>query len=488
MKSVHKIIQTEKEIDTLIQYCKQTGYCSMDFETTGVCFYLPSEYPTSISISFQPGSSYIIPLGHPESPFIKTYPQILKKLGKQLIEDKDVIKIGWNLKFEYKWLFNYGIKFRGRVFDAMLMKHLLDEERPHDLKSMVTKYLPEFGGYEDAVKGKKHNEMPLEVSAKYNGLDSDLTLRLALWFEGKLLGMPKLYRLYRNLVCIALRTVTNMEWHGTLVDEKLLDELIIKYQALSKSEEKKLRNHKLLRRFEKWLIEERKEKYIESLSNESKIAKIQAGEFTTKKELKIIEPVNFSSPKQMAEFFFSSPMGLELDPIKTNDSGSFSTDEETLKKLALKEEDGGFINALLEFRGLEKLTSTYLVNVKAELYEGKRYPGYLIHGTKTGRYCIGGETILPCNIGDIRIKDICPNREALQILQEEIKILTPTGKYQKILTSINKGKEEMFRVELENGKTIDCTMNHQFLTPLGWKTLREINNQNLEIFYDERNP
>lgn len=490
MRSIYKIVTKEFEIDQLIKYCKQTGYCSFDFETTSTEFYLPSEFLVSISISFQPGSAWFIPLNHPESPFVEKVNKIMKKLGKELFQDKDIVKVGWNLKFEYKWLFNYGIKFRGRVFDAMLLKHLLDEEKPNDLKSMVTKYLPEYAGYESTTKNQKMFNLPLDTLARYNTLDSDLTLRLFIWFEGKALNLTRIYKLYRNLVCMALRVITNSEWHGTLIDTELLAQLLIKYRDLITETEKNLRKHKALMRFEKWLIQDRKEKLIEKLEQEyedtqdknkeerikAKIAKIRAGEYTNKKELAILEPVNFSSPKQMVDFFFTSPQGLELEPIAYSDGGQPSTDEATLIALAKQEEDGGFIANLLKFRELEKLNSTYVEGINNRLYNGKIYPGYLIHGTVTGRFCISDKGILETNHGNISIREFCPSEEGSVAIIKDTKVLTHTGEYQYIVGGHNKGVEEMYEVCLEDGKKIECTLNHIFLTNHGWVPLQEIMN------------
>lgn len=55
------------------------------------------------------------------------------------------------------------------------------------------------------------------------------------------------------------------------------------------------------------------------------------------------------------------------------------------------------------------------------------------------------------NIGDIKIGD---------------KILTPNG-YKKVLNKYDHGVQEIFRVTLENGNTIECTMGHKFLVKDG---------------------
>ena len=65
------------------------------------------------------------------------------------------------------------------------------------------------------------------------------------------------------------------------------------------------------------------------------------------------QPFNLNSPKQLGEIFFEK---LKLPVVKKTPSGSPSTDEEVLQKLA---EDYPLPKVLLEYRSLSKLKSTY---------------------------------------------------------------------------------------------------------------------------------
>ena len=57
-----------------------------------------------------------------------------------------------------------------------------------------------------------------------------------------------------------------------------------------------------------------------------------------------------------------------------------------------------------------------------------------------------------------------------------LSVRTHTGEYQPILKGINKGVEPMYKVTLEDGKFINCTLKHKFITDHGEKTLEEILN------------
>src|SRR6188768_4239216 len=121
--SRYKIIKTLAEVRELIAHCKKTRYCSFDFETTGLKYQNEDEYPLIMGVSFQPGSAWVIPLAHTESPFKDNWVEVFQEFGTAVLEDWDVVKVAWNFKFEYKWCLRYDIIPKGRLYDAMLAKY-----------------------------------------------------------------------------------------------------------------------------------------------------------------------------------------------------------------------------------------------------------------------------------------------------------------------------------------------------------------------------
>lgn len=410
----YKIITKISDVEKVAEYCKVTGYCSIDFETSGKEFHSTVEYPTIIGVSFQPGFSYIIPLGHSESPFKANFEEVLKLLDKLIFRDPKIVKVAWNLKFEHKWLMRYGCNFEGPFFDGMLAKYLLDEERPNDLKSISAKFFPDFMDYEDEVDhlAKKHGwaNVPLETLSKYCAIDCDLTLRLMILFEKKLIKAG-LYDLFRNLIMPASRVLAESEFHGMLIDSSYLSSLIKEYAQKIEENETSLRNHKRIKKFERSKKEEKIQELIEQVQNEideleesdkpnkdrlvkqrqEKLSRYIAGEFVTKKERGIISQFNFSSPKQLIELLFTHEKGLGFKPIKfTTDkfkrpTTTPSTDESVLDELKLKDKSG-FIDQLLTHRFYNKLYGTYMVGMQELLSENNRvHSNFNIQGTTTGR-------------------------------------------------------------------------------------------------------
>ena len=290
----------------------------------------------------------------------------------------------------------------------MLAKYLLNEEKPNDLKSMVRRYLPEYGDYEKQDKFDKipWDKKEMEPLCHYGCQDTDYTLRLMLFFEKKLIDLG-LYNTYRNLIMTASRVLTSVEKNGLYVDRAFNQELLDSYLPKIEAAKEAIYNLPKVKKFTKLYNQSKIEKYIAKLeeeienldprvdkrkiqSREQKIANIRAGVFTTKKELELIRPVSLGSSVDLPQLMYSEE-GFNFEVIKKNDSGKPSTDEETLTNLRLtvKKPDSPkavFLDSLLELRGLEKMYKTYIEGWHEKTQDDDRLHGrFLIHGTTSGR-------------------------------------------------------------------------------------------------------
>lgn len=412
METKYKIITNKQELKKLIQCCKQTGYASVDFETNAEPIYNKSFKPTILSVTFQPGFGCSIPLDHFETKKYTSsgwnWKKMLRKFGEEIIENPNVVKVAWNYKFDDQIFQKYNIYYRGACLDGMLAKYLLNEEKPNDLKSMVRRYLPEYGDYEKQDKFDKipWDKKELEPLCHYGCQDTDYTLRLMLFFEKKLIDLG-LYNTYRNLIMTASRVLTSVEKNGLYVDRAFNQELLDSYLPKIEAAKEAIYNLPRVKKFTKRYNQSKIEKYIAKLeeeienldprvdkrkiqSREQKIANIRAGVFTTKKELELIRPVSLGSSVDLPQLMYSEE-GFNFEVIKKNDSGKPSTDEETLTNLRLtvKKPDSPkavFLDSLLELRGLEKMYKTYIEGWHEKTQDDDRLHGrFLIHGTTSGR-------------------------------------------------------------------------------------------------------
>lgn len=510
-KTKYHILENEQQLDMLIDACKKTGYASVDFETTGNRIYNNDFYPTILGVCFEPGRAGVIPLGHFDSKFKKSWKTKLQKFGEEVIANENIVKVAWNAKFDMQVFHKYGIFHKGRLFDGMLAKYVLDEAKPNDLKSMVRRFLPKFGDYEEDYEGCNlpWDQKPLLGLSQYCAIDTDMCLRLFLFFEKKMMD-KKFYHLFRNLIMPASNLLTKVETRGQRLDKEWHGKLMEEYPRRILEAETKVRALKKVKRFEKSLIQQRLDKAISKIeeeireskkviktsddsrkiasaersikNREEKIARLMAGEFNTKSEKAIIEPINFGSASQMTQLLFTDPKGFRFPVVKYTQKDKRDTDNPSSSEAVLlelqKTDKTGFIDTLLELRGLKQINNMFVKGFANLVQDdGRLHPKFHIHGTRTGRLssCISPDSLLDTDRGLIFIGDLVPSSEGYNTI-DGLSVRTHTGKYQPILKGINKGVEPMYKVTLEDGKSINCTLKHKFITDHGEKTLEEIVN------------
>lgn len=414
METRYTIIKNKRELKKLIACCKATGYACCDYETNAEPIYNKGFKPTILSVSWMPGFGASIPLDHFETKDYTSpgwnWKKMLRKFGEEVIENYDIVKVAWNWKFDDQINQKYQIFYRGTCLDGMLAKYVLNEEKPNDLKSMVRRYLPEYGNYEkqDAFDKIPWDKKELDPLCHYGCQDTDYTLRLMIFFEKKLIDLG-LYSTFRNLIMSASRVLTSVEKNGLYLDREFNNQLLETYKPKIDAARQAIYDLPRVKKFEKKYNQEKIDKYIQSIeaeleeldyndpkdkrkiaSREQKISNIKAGIFTTKKEQELIRPINLGSSVDLPALMYSEE-GFHFEVIKNNESGKPSTDEETLTNLRLtvKKPDSPkaiFLDRLLELRGLEKMYKTYIEGWNEKVQDDDRLHGrFLIHGTTSGR-------------------------------------------------------------------------------------------------------
>lgn len=467
--------KTMADVKKVVKYCKMTGYCAHDYETSGHHSSDHRGYPTCISIAFQPGYAYVIPLAHKDSPLRKgnKWKRILKYIGRELIQNDRIVKVAHNFKFEHGWWLKYGIRPRGVILDTMLMKYLLNEKRPHDLKSLAYSFFPQYANY--SIKGEDTertpeevvqfwSNVPLETLAPYNALDSDLCLRLAIYLEQRIRECG-FYQLYRNLLEMASYNLAEVESRGYLVDRPYLDGLCESYKTKIEEAEAKMYavpslvkyNKKRVKAAKKALLDglleqiEIKTNELDSTTDKKKLGSLQrsitnlqkkydnysAGVGLTKKDKESLQPLNLKSVKQLIDFLYYNKYGLRLPIIKyTEDKKTKkptknpATSEDVLLELKDKDETG-FIETLLKYREITKLYSTYIVGIRDILNPDNTLHGsFLIHGTVTGRLSSRNPNLqnMPrdTTAKDIKYMFVCPKGKVMMQLdysQAELRVV-----------------------------------------------------------------
>lgn len=542
-KTKYHILENEQQLDMLIDACKKTGYASVDFETTGNRIYNNDFYPTILGVCFEPGRAGVIPLGHFDSKFKKSWKTKLQKFGEEVIANENIVKVAWNAKFDMQVFHKYGIFHKGRLFDGMLAKYVLDEAKPNDLKSMVRRFLPKFGDYEEDYEGCNlpWDQKPLLGVSQYCAIDTDMCLRLFLFFEKKMMD-KKFYHLFRNLIMPASNLLTKVETRGQRLDKEWHGKLMEEYPKRILEAETKVRALKKVKRFEKSLIQQRLDKAISKIeeeireskkviktsddsrkiasaersikNREEKIARLMAGEFNTKSEKAIIEPINFGSASQMTQLLFTDPKGFKFPVVKYTQKDKRDTDNPSSSEAVLlelqKTDKTGFIDTLLELRGLKQINNMFVKGFANLVQDdGRLHPKFNIHGTRTGRLssadpnsqqlprvatdptirrclvaspgrlylmmdysqCIDGDSYIFCNTGIKKLKEIIPGKDKICMIDPQHK-----NKHRVLNINVlaNKGKAECLRITTNTGRQLILTEEHPVKTKQGFTLAKDL--------------
>ena len=542
-KTKYHILENEQQLDMLIDACKKTGYASVDFETTGNRIYNNDFYPTILGVCFEPGRAGVIPLGHFDSKFKKSWKTKLQKFGEEVIANENIVKVAWNAKFDMQVFHKYGIFHKGRLFDGMLAKYVLDEVRPHDLKNQVRRFLPKFGDYEEDYEGCNlpWDQKPLLGLSQYCAIDTDMCLRLFLFFEKKMMDRA-FYPLFRNLIMPASNLLTKVETRGQRLDKEWHGELMEKYPRLILEAETKVRALKKVKRFEKSLIQQRLDKAISKIekeireskkviktsddsrkiasaersikNREEKIARLMAGEFNTKSEKAIIEPINFGSASQMTQLLFLDPKGFRFPVVKYTQKDKKDTDNPSSSEAVLlelqKTDKTGFIDTLLELRGLKQINNMFVKGFANLVQDdGRLHPKFHIQGTVSGRLsssdpnaqqfprlatnpdirkclvastgrlylmmdysqCIDGDSYIFCNTGIKKLKEIIPGKDKICMMDPQHK---NKHRVLNIKVLANKGKAECLRITTNTGRQLILTEEHPVKTKQGFTLAKDL--------------
>ncbi len=302
------LLDNDQKLKELVNDVKSKAALCFDTETTALDP-LKAEL-VGIAISCEADKAYFY--YHKEN----SDSEIFNSL-KALIEDDKLIKVGQNLKYDIRVLKNYGVNCKGTLFDTMVAHYLLQPEQRHNLNILSEQYLNYSPvQIEDLIGPKGKNQLnmagiPVEQLLPYACEDADLT-----WQLFKILGEEikknKLEKLSSEIEMPLVYVLAEMENQGVKLDRNSIGQYA---EILRKG----------------------------LLDIERKISQLAGTDF------------NISSPKQLGEILFDR-LKISSDAKKTKTS-QYSTSEDVLLSLENKHE---IVPAVLEYRSLKKLLSTYV--------------------------------------------------------------------------------------------------------------------------------
>ena len=298
------IILTEKEqIKSFYKNVKQRRKCSFQILSSTT-----SDFENSIvgvSFSYSHDAGFYFPFSEKSRDFIN-----------EIFLDKEIVKVGFNIKEQIKTLKNHNISEIKNIFDVSIAHYLLEPEMRHDIGILSENYLQYKSSDITIMLGKgiqKRSVLDLSQDKQmfYCCELADIQLQLSKIFSLELKKM-KMLNLFTTIEMPLVSVLIKMELEGINLDADMLSGLSIELTKEIKS--------------------------IEEI-----ICKLSGQQF------------NISSPKQLGEVLFEK-MKIS-DKIKKTKSGQYSTSEETLSNL---KDSHPIIKEILDYRALQKMLSTYV--------------------------------------------------------------------------------------------------------------------------------
>ena len=386
------VCETADQVAAALDELHGAKVVTLDLETQGKEHWRSHAKIWCIALSSDPDRAFLIPLEHPESPFVtqpildgEEYSAALAKrkrrgdeVGPRVREwlaqpwrevatpdlhnvygllrafFADARASGHNVKFDATWMERRGIKVTVR-FDTMLAAHLLNENRAMNLESLCVTELGVTGWGKRKVSFSPPDA--LKIMGPYCGTDAAYDHALGVKLSGQLrAGSQNFQRLFQKVCLPAVSVFRDAELNGIWLDRRRCEK-----QLKAAVRERGKIDTRLLERVHKSLQDQ----------------------------------ANFGSVDFLNLWLFGAgPAGLGLPGIRRvkdkDGKARYSTDEATLQELAPRSEAVGL---LLVRRSAEKTVEFFESWLAAADENDYVHPSFNLVGTVTGRKSSGFHTV-----------------------------------------------------------------------------------------------
>lgn len=306
----YQLVDNEEKLSQLLQNIVTQSVLSLDTETTSTDP-IRAEL-VGMSFSYAENQAFYVPV-----PADRSEAQKIVDRFRPVFENREIMKVGQNIKYDMLVLANYGVQLQGPLFDTMVAHYVLQPELRHNMDYLAEIYLnyqtihiEELIGPKGKNQGNMRDLPPASVY-EYACEDADVTLKLKNKLE-KELDENNVRKLFEEIEMPLIPVLAYMERNGVRIDTEAL---------------KETSRHFTLRM-----------KQIEE-----EVYQLAGTEF------------NIASPKQVGEVLFDRLKIVEK--TKKTKTGQYVTSEEVLESLRGKHE---VVGKILEHRGLKKLLGTYI--------------------------------------------------------------------------------------------------------------------------------
>ena len=432
-KDDYEIITTEDALDDYFHQCALNKVISIDTETTGLDPILDNI--VGLCIYTSNSKAAYVPINHTS---YVTGVRVDNQLSEKQVADRlealircnpDIIM--FNAKFDIRVIRNQlGVKDIYCTWDCYLAGRLLNEnEESKGLKPLHQKYV--LDGKEDEFrfdalfKGITADKIPINTFYLYAAHDAIITYELYeyqkqfIYYEedkpnDARNGMNGVSWVFFNIEMPCVKVVCDMEDNGVRFDFDYQQKLSEKYNAA--------------------LIEKQEQFY--------KCCDVYSKEIeqyrNANPNCKLDNPINMGSPTQIAILLYDI---LQIEPVDSKNPRG--TGEAILQKI-----DNPIAKAILEYREVSKLVSTYIdklpncVNPK----DGRIHCSFNQYGADTGRFSSSDPNLqnIPSHNKDIRKMFVASPGYVLMssdYSQQEPKVMTQMCGDPKMIKAYQEGKD-----------------------------------------------
>nr|WP_319384904.1 DNA polymerase I [uncultured Roseibium sp.] len=346
--------ETVTTVERLQEWCDaafEKGYVAFDTETTSLDA-MQAEL-VGLSLSCEPGKACYVPLAHvdgegdllggggllPDQIPLKEALDVLKPM----LEDRSVLKIAQNLKYDWLVMTRYGIDI-SPWDDTMQLSYTVDAGKGgNGMDELSERWLGHkpIPFKEVCGSGKSmitFDKVPIDKATAYAAEDADVTLRLWMILKPRL-ASDRMATVYEMLERPMVPVLARMEKRGISVDRQMLSRL--------------------------------SGDFAQGMAGlESEIYELAGENF------------NIGSPKQLGDILFGK-MGLPGG--KKTKTGAWSTSAQVLEDLAAEGHE--LPSKIVAWRQLSKLKSTYSDALPGYINPetGRVHTSYALAATTTGR-------------------------------------------------------------------------------------------------------
>lgn len=356
-RSAYDCIRDRAALDRWLARIREVGYVAIDTETTSLDE-MRAEL-VGISLSVDAGKACYIPVGHTTGGgdlFGATalasdqlpLAEVLAALKSDL-EDPAILKIGQNMKYDWKIFARLGIRVTP-FDDTMLMSYAMHAgHHNHGMDELSGRYLGHTPIPIKSLLGSGKSQLTfdrvaIDDAVKYAAEDADVTLRLWQTFKPRL-HRAKVTTVYETLERPLVPVLADMEMTGIKVDRETL-------RGMSNVFAQKL------------------------VQLEEDIQDIAGEKF------------NVGSPKQLGEILFDH---LQIPGGAKGKTGAYGTGADVLEDITTLEDShpqaAKLAARILDWRQIAKLKSTYTDALQGAINPdtGRVHTSYSIAGANTGR-------------------------------------------------------------------------------------------------------